>query len=74
MSTTFAISLAKEGVVEFNLFNAMKNYDEWSVDLFLVKWDKWEPALFRIAYTHGKWDWDILGIGELLHWLKIRGH
>ena len=58
--------------MEFNLFNFGKKWDEWWIDLFVVKWDKWEPGIFRVSYSHGKWDYDILGIGELKFWLTNR--
>jgi hypothetical protein len=57
--------------VEFNLFNFGKSRGDWWLDLFVLKWKHWEPGLFKVHYSYGKWEWDFLGLGELVHWLKI---
>jgi hypothetical protein len=65
-----------EVVVEFNLFNFGKQNGSWWMDFFLTKfvWKRYDAELgiFRLSYNHGKWDWDILGIGELIHMWKSR--
>lgn len=58
--------------MEFNLLNFGKQNGNTWVDLFVLKWDKWEPGLFRVSYSYGKWDWDVLGLGELMHYWKTK--
>jgi hypothetical protein len=58
--------------VEFNLFNFGKAHGNVWIDLFVVKWKHWEPGIFKVSYSYGEWDWDLLGIGELLHYLKVK--
>ena len=58
--------------MEFNLLNMGKKWEDWWVDLFVVKWDKWEPGIFRIHCSNGKWEWDLLGIGEVWEWWKMK--
>ena len=59
--------------MEFNLFNFGKKMGEWWIDFALVKVGGYEPGIFRISYSHGKWEYDILGWGELVHWWRKRG-
>jgi hypothetical protein len=58
--------------MEFNLFNCGKRWEDWWVEVFVVKVKVWEPALFKLSYSHGKWEWDLFGTGELLHWWKAK--
>jgi len=58
--------------MEFNLLNIGKKWEDWWVELLVFKWAKYEPGLFKVMYTHGKWEFDILGFGELMAWLKTR--
>ena len=58
--------------MEFNLFNFGKTKNDFWIDLFLIKFKHWEPGLFRLHNSYGKWDWDLFGIGEIKHWWKMR--
>lgn len=56
--------------MEFNLLSLGKNYGDWWVDVIIVKFGIWEPALLRLHSSNGKLDFDMFGIGELLYYLK----
>jgi hypothetical protein len=58
--------------MEFQLFNVGKKHGNWWIDFAVVKWAQWEPGIFRISYNHGKWEYDVLGWGELSHWWRQR--
>lgn len=59
--------------MEFNLLTLGSYYGTIWLEVGCYKGKRYEPALLRVARgTGGKWDFDFLGIGELLHWWRLR--